>query len=262
MNSYGWGLPVAASSYARTIDFGLWLIHAAMLLIFVLWGIFFAYLLVKYRRRKGVPAQREEQHGELASLLPDVVVMVFEIGLIVFYAIPVWSRIKMSLPASGNAVTIAVVAEQFGWNVHYPGPDGKFGARRLALVHFNNPLGLDAGDPAAADDVVLGNELHLPLDRPALLKLTSKDVIHSFFVPEFRLKQDAVPGMEIPMWVQPTRAGRYEIACAQLCGFGHSLMRGDVIVESGAEFQAWYASRRAAAPAPAAAGSNNPSETW
>lgn len=256
MNNFGFGLPVAASTYAAKIDFGIYLIHAAMAAIFVLWGIFFTYLLVKYRKRAGVPAVREE-HGdgsklsELKSLAPDIAVMIFEIGLIVFYAVPVWSKIKMSTPSAKDSVLISVVGEQFGWNIHYAGPDGKFGARKTELVHFNNPVGLDKNDPAAADDLLMGNEMHLPLGKPALIELTSKDVIHNFFVPEFRLKQDAVPGMRIPVWVEPTLAGKYEIACAQLCGFAHSLMRGDVVVETQAEFDAWYKSRQAAAPAPA-----------
>lgn len=250
MNNYGWGLPVAASTYAGKIDFGIKLIHAAMIAIFVLWGVFFAYLLIKYRRRDGVPAVRDHAAGgALTSLIPDLVVMAFEIALIVFYALPVWSRIKMRMPEEKDAVVVEVVAEQFGWNVRYPGPDGKFGRRNIDLVHFNNPLGLDRADPAAADDVVVGNELHLPVDKMALIKLTSKDVIHDFFVPEFRIKQDVVPGMEIPVWIQPDRVGHYELACAQLCGFGHSLMRGDVYVDTPDDYAKWLRARAAATPA-------------
>ncbi len=275
MNNYGWGLPIAASTYASKIDFGIWLIHAAMIGIFVLWGIFFTYLLIKYRKRPGVAAVREDHDdtparisvpdsiskfpfaqmlyqnsSELKSLLPDFAVMAFEIALIVLYALPVWSRIKMQMPDEKDAVVISVVAEQFGWDIHYPGPDGKFGRRRPELVHFNNPLGVDRTDPDAADDVVVGNEIHMPVGRKILIKLTSKDVIHDFFVPEFRIKQDAVPGMEIPVWIEPNRVGHYELACAQLCGFGHSLMRGDVYVDTPEDYQKWLASRAAATPAP------------
>ncbi|MDE2491523.1 MAG: hypothetical protein KGM24_11795 [Elusimicrobia bacterium] len=255
-NIYGYGLPVAASTYASKIDFGIWLIHAAMITIFVLWSIFFAYLLIKYRRRPGVPARREEHSGELASLMPDIVVMLFEIGLIVFYAIPVWGKIKMTLPPARDSVLVNVEAEQFAWNVHYPGPDGKFGATKESLIRFSNPIGLDSSDPAAADDVVVANELHLPVGKPALIHLTSLDVIHDFFVPAFRIKQDIVPGMDIPIWITPTRVGHYELACAQLCGFGHSLMRGDVYVQSQADYDAWLKSRAAAKPktAPATEG--------
>lgn len=261
MNNYGWGLPVAASTYAGQIDFGIWLIHAAMILIFVLWGIFFTYLLVKYRKRPGVPAQREDHHGsELKSLAPDFIVMIFEIGLIVFYAIPVWNRIKLRMPDEKDAVVVEVVAEQFGWGVRYPGADGKFGRRKLELVHFNNPIGVDVTDPAASDDLFVANELHLPLGKPALIKLGSKDVIHDFFVPEFRIKQDAVPGMEIPVWIEPTRVGKYELACAQLCGFGHALMRADVFVDTPEDFEAWKKRRMSANPA--APTPSNPAEDF
>lgn len=285
MNYNGLGLPAAASTYAKEIDFGLWLIHAAMLGIFVLWGIFFAYLLFRYRQRPGVAAEREDHEtpasitvpdslskfpfaqllykhqGEIRSLLPDMIVMVFEIALIVFYAIPVWNRIKIAMPTDDpSAYRVDIIAEQFAWNAHYPGADGKFGPRKPELVHFSNAIGLDRSDPAAADDIVMGNELRLPVNRKALIRLTSKDVIHSFFVPEFRIKQDAMPGMEIPMWVEPTLPGHYELACAQLCGFGHALMRGDVYVETEADHQKWLQSRlKLAAPAKKAV---NPSEDF
>jgi cytochrome c oxidase subunit 2 len=276
MGQYGWSLPVAASSYAGSIDFGIGLIHAAMIGIFVLWGAFFIYLLVKYRARPGVKAEREDHDdtpasisvpdsfskfpfaqmlyrnkGELKSLIPDIVIMTFEVALILFYAIPVWSKIKMQVPEVKDPVRLEVVGEQFGWSVHYAGPDGKLGKRKPELVHFSNPIGLDHADPDAADDVVMGNEMRLPVDRTAVIDLLSKDVIHSFFVPEFRIKQDAVPGLKIPMWVTPTKTGKFEITCAQLCGFAHSLMRGDVYVQTQEEYDAWYKSRLATVPASA-----------
>jgi cytochrome c oxidase subunit 2 len=284
-SNYGWGLPIAASTYASKIDFGIYMIHVAMILIFVLWGIFFTYLLIKYRKRPGVPAVREDHPeppveiaavdaaatlpiatmlsqnmDELKSLTPDFIVLGFEIALIVFYALPSWNAIKIAMPDPKDAVVIHVVAEQFAWDIHYPGADGKFGRRKAELVHFNNPLGLDKTDPDAADDVVVGNELHLPLGKKVLIELTSKDVIHDFFVPEFRIKQDALPGTAIPVWIEPNRAGKYELACAQLCGFGHSLMRADVYVDTPEDYQKWLASRVAATPAPAKP--TNPAEDF
>ncbi len=252
--NYGWGLPIAASTYAQDIDFGIRLIHYAMFTIFILWGIFFTYLLIRYRRRPGVAAEREkEHHGILStSLMPDIIVMVFEIGLIVFYAIPVWSRIKTDFPDEKDSNRIDIIAEQFAWNVHYPGKDGKFGKRDVKFIHFSNPIGLDRDDAAASDDVVMANEIHLPLGKPTLIHLMSKDVIHSFFIPEFRIKQDAVPGMTIPVWVEPSLKGKYEVSCAQLCGFAHSVMRADVYVDTPEEYDAWLAAQgqKAAAAAP------------
>ncbi len=260
-NIYGWGLPVAASTYARDIDFGIRLIHWAMLTIFILWAIFFTYLLVRYKKRDGIPAEREpEHHGVIStSLIPDILVMLFEIGLIFFYAIPVWSKVKTHFPTEAEANRIDIVAEQFAWNVHYPGADGKFGKRAPEKIHFSNPLGLDHDDPNAADDIVLANEIHMPTGKPTLIRLTSKDVIHSFWVPEFRVKQDAVPGMTIPVWVQPDREGTYELSCAQLCGFAHSLMRATVVVQSPEDYAKWL---KSVAPVAVAAASTKPSESW
>lgn len=250
LSNYGWGLPVGASTHAKDIDFGLYLIHGAMVLMFVLWGIFFGYLLIRYRRKKNVPAEREKDHGVWRGLLPDIVVLIFEILLIAFYAIPVWSRIKMSAPQGPAVRRMFVMAEQFAWNVHYPGTDGVFGRRIPHLITFSNPMGLDASDPASQDDVVLANELHMAVNVPLQVDLTSKDVVHSFFVPEFRVKQDIVPGLKTSVWFEPTLEGKFELACAQLCGFGHTLMRGDVFVHTPEAFEKWMSEQKTFGGAP------------
>jgi cytochrome c oxidase subunit II len=136
-------------------------------------------------------------------------------------------------------VIVRVVGEQFSWNIHYPGPDRKFGRTDISKVTADNPLGLDRADPAAKDDITTINQLYLPVDRPALVHLSSKDVIHSFGLYEMRVKQDAVPGMSIPVWFVPTRTGDYEITCSQLCGLGHFRMRGFITIQSDAEFKKW-----------------------
>lgn len=248
--NYSWGLPVAASTIAKDIDFGIYLIHAAMIFIFVAWGIFFTYLLIRYRRREGVRAQVGHENA-MMSLLPDFAVLIFEIGLIAFYAIPKWSRIKMSTPDPAKSNVLHLMAEQFAWDVQYPGADGKFGKKDSLLVNSSNPMGIDPADPASADDVVTVNELHIPIGKPTLLTLTSKDVIHSFFIPEFRIKQDAIPGMAIPVWFEPTMTGKFELVCAQLCGVGHATMRADVIVHSPEDYAKWLKGNAAAAPQPA-----------
>ncbi len=135
---------------------------------------------------------------------------------------------------------VRVVAEQFAWNIHYPGPDGKFGRTDIKLVSADNPLGLDRTDPNAKDDITTINQLNLPTDRPVLVHLSSKDVIHSFGLYEMRVKQDAIPGMSIPVWFIPNRIGEYEIACSQLCGLGHFRMRGFITIQSAADFKKWY----------------------
>ena len=132
-----------------------------------------------------------------------------------------------------------VVGEQFAWNIQYPGPDGKFGRTDINRVSADNPLGLDRTDPNAKDDITSINQLYLPVNRPVLVHLSSKDVIHSFGVYELRVKQDAIPGMTMPVWFVPIRPGEYDIACSQLCGLGHFRMRGFVTVQSDADFRKW-----------------------
>jgi cytochrome c oxidase subunit 2 len=176
--------------------------------------------------------------------------------LLVGFAIPLWAARVDQIPPEREALVVQVTAEQFAWNVHYPGPDGKFGRTELTLIDAQeNPLGLDRADPAAKDDVTMLNQLYLPANKPIIVRLRSKDMIHSFGVPELRVKQDAIPGLTIPMWFVATvtteemraRTGKpefqYEIACAQLCGLGHYRMRGFVIVQTPEEFEKWLAEK-------------------
>jgi len=242
MNPYTWLLPVQASSYAAKIDMGIWIIHAAMILIFVLWSIFFAYLLFAYRQRKGHKAERVHI-SHTASLAPDAAVLIFELILVAVYAIPTWNDIKMSTPSEDESTLVEIVGEQFNWSVRYAGVDGKFGKTDGKFIDFSNPFGIDPADEAGKDDVFAVNDMHFPVNKPVLARLTSKDVIHSFFIPSFRIKQDATPGLVIPVWFTPTLEGDYEVTCAQLCGVGHAIMRADVKVESQAEFEKWLASR-------------------
>jgi cytochrome c oxidase subunit 2 len=203
MGNYTWLLPVQASDFAPAIDRGLWIIHIAMALIFVVWSIFFVYLLVRYRQRDGHKAQRD--HLRWRSLAPDIAVL-FEVLLVVIYAVPSW-RMKVEVPRRGFLQVEWPPSSSTGTSVP---PDGKFGAGN-PIHRLHQPLWDDPADAAGKDDVVTVNELRFPLDERVLVRLTSKDVIHSFFIPEFRVKQDAVPGLAIPVWFTPTRAGDYEI---------------------------------------------------
>ena len=144
-----------------------------------------------------------------------------------------------------------VIAHQFAWEVQYPGPDGKFGRTDPKLVSSDNLIGIDRSDPDAKDDIVTSNQLNLPVNKPVLVHLSSQDVIHSFGLYEMRVKQDAIPGMSIPVWFIPNvttaemraKTGKpdfdYEIACSQLCGLGHFRMRGFVTIQSDADFKKW-----------------------
>ena len=149
---------------------------------------------------------------------------------------------RVEFPPDNQATVVRVVGEQFAWNIQYPGPDGKFGRTDVSLMAADNPLGLDRSDPAAKDDVTTINQLTLPVDKPVLVHLSTKDVIHSFGLYEMRVKQDAVPGLDMPVWFIPNRIGDYEIACSQLCGLGHYRMRGFVNIRSQADYEKFLAS--------------------
>jgi cytochrome c oxidase subunit 2 len=234
------GLPVQASTHAAEIDHMISLVHWLMFVLFIGWGIFFAFVLFRFRRAANPKASYEGAHGKISKGI-EVAIVVIEMVLLVFYAIPAWARRVNQFPPENEAVVVRVVGEQFAWNIHYPGPDGKFGRTDINLVSADNPLGLDRSDPAAKDDITTINQLNLPVDRPVLVHLSTKDVIHSFGLYEMRVKQDAIPGMSIPVWFIPNRVGEYEIACSQLCGLGHFRMRGFVTIQSAADFQNWLA---------------------
>jgi cytochrome c oxidase subunit 2 len=234
------GLPVQASTHAAELDHMTVLVHWLMLVLFVGWGAFFLFVLVRFRKGANPRASYTGAKGKFAKGT-EVLVAIVEIVLLVGYAIPAWATRVTEIPSGSEAVIVRVVAEQFAWNVHYPGRDGMFGRSDIKLVSAENPLGLDRTDPNGRDDIATINQLNLPIDRPVLVHLSTKDVVHSFGLYEMRVKQDAIPGMEIPVWFVPNRAGDYEIACSQLCGLGHYRMRGFVTVQSQAEFDAWMA---------------------
>lgn len=236
------GLPLDASSHGAELDHMLGLVHWLMLLLFVGWGIFFIYTLIRFRQSKHPTADYRGVKGHLSSY-QEVAVVVAEAILLIGFAFPAWASLKNDFPPRGEALEINVIAEQFAWNIQYSGDDGVFGKRDPHLVDTQlNPIGLDRSDPAAADDIVTVNELHLPVNRPVIINLTSKDVIHSFSLPVMRVKQDAIPGIKIPIWFKPVKTGEFEIACAQLCGLGHYRMRGYLTIESPEEFQEWLKS--------------------
>jgi len=244
--------PIQASTHAAEVDHMTILVHWLMLVLFIGWGFFFLFVLFRFRKGANPKASYTGAHGKIAKST-EVAVALIEIGLLVFYAIPAWATRVKAFPAESEATVVRVVAEQFAWNIQYPGPDGKFGRTDIKLVSADNPLGLDRTDPNAKDDITTINQLNLPIDRPVLVHLSSKDVIHSFGLYEMRVKQDAIPGMNIPVWFIPNRVGEYEIACSQLCGLGHFRMRGFITIQSAADYQKWYdAQEKELQPAPAA----------
>jgi cytochrome c oxidase subunit II len=245
------GMQPLATTHGGQIDNLIGLIHIFMLILFVGWGGFFVYTLVRFRQSRN-PVADYKGVTSRTSTYSEIGVAVVEAILLLGFAIPLWAARVDTLPPESEALVVQVTGEQFAWNIHYPGPDGKFGHTDIKLIDLqSNPLGLDRSDPAAKDDVTTVNQFYMPVNKPIIVRLRSKDVIHSFGVPEFRVKQDAVPGLTIPIWFIPTitsadmrtKMGKpdfeYEIACAQLCGLGHAKMRGLVTVLSAEEFHTW-----------------------
>jgi cytochrome c oxidase subunit 2 len=229
-------LPPAASEHAAAIDGMLEHVHLMVLVLFAGWAAYFIYVLLRFRRGAHPIANPAGTRGRLAMAIFGAVAM-GEAVLLVGFGLPLWFERTSAAPTSGNPLVIRVVAEQFVWNVHYPGADGEFGETSLAQISPTNPLGLDRASRFGKDDLVLLSEIHVPLSRPVVIQLTSKDVIHSFGVPAMRVKQDAVPGLRSPVWFTPTVEGEFEIACSQLCGLGHHRMRGVIKVESEAAYR-------------------------
>ena len=232
------GMPIQASAHAAEIDQMTVLVHWLMAVLFVGWGVFFLFVIFRFRKGANPRASYTGAKGKISKGI-EVAVAVIEGILLVFYAIPAWATRVTRFPSESEAVVVRVVGEQFAWNIHYPGPDGRFGRTDIRKVSADNPLGLDRTDPNAKDDVTTINQLYLPENRPVLVHLSSKDVIHSFGLIEMRVKQDAIPGMTMPVWFVPTRRGEYDLACSQLCGLGHFRMHGFVTVQTDAEFRKW-----------------------
>lgn len=237
---YGWWLPPDVSVHGAKIDQLITVLHWFMLLLFIGWGAFFVYCLVKYRAREGHKALYAPV-AAIATKYIEVAVVVVEVFLLFGLSTPVWLAYKNNPPADKDALHIRVVAEQFAWNFHYAGKDGKFGASKPELIGGDNPLGIDPDDKDAKDDITTVNQMHLPVHKPIYVEVSSKDVIHSFNIPVLRVKQDTIPGQKIPIWFEATTPGHYEIACAQLCGLGHYRMRADVLVDTPEDYARWEA---------------------
>jgi cytochrome c oxidase subunit 2 len=169
-------------------------------------------------------------------------VVLIEAVLLLGFGIPLWNKrvAPEQWPDRDKALRIRAVGEQFLWNFHYPGPDNVFGRQDTRLVGGNNPLGIDFEDPAAKDDIVVRNDLHLVEFRPTVIEVSSKDVIHSLSMHSLRMTQDAIPGSKIPMWFRPIKTGEWEIVCAQLCGGGHYAMKAMMTIEKEADFNTWF----------------------
>ena len=223
--------PEDASLTGHWIDHLFWVAFGLTAVTFVVVAAILVFMLVRYRAAPGRRAHYTRGDS------PGAVAMTMGLALAVFVGLDVnlavrdhlaWEKIWGRPPAPAESVRVQVMGEQFAWNIRYTGPDGRFGT---------------------GDDVSTLNELHVPVGKPVVVQLSSKDVIHSFFLPNFRIKQDAMPGMVTNLYFQAKKRGSYDIACAEHCGFGHYRMRGFLVSEAPEAFEAWLTAQAAEAGA-------------
>jgi len=244
------GLPVLASEHGRDVDNLIIYVHWLMILLFVGWLAYFAYALFRFHRSRNPKADYVGVKNHASNYIEGAVAIVEGI-LLIGVAVPLWAKAVDKFPDKSQSTVPQIVAQQFAWNVRYPGKDGEFGSQDMKLVTEANVFGADPNDPKGKDDAIGLNEIHVPFvknpdgkARPVIIYLSSKDVIHSFKVIALRITQDAIPGMRIPIWFRPTQEGRFQINCAQLCGVGHSTMaQGFLVIESQEDFDKWLASK-------------------
>jgi cytochrome c oxidase subunit 2 len=233
-----WWLPENVATYGRDIDSLFHLVYWITGITFILVTVAFIAFLVMYRDRPGRVARYT--HGNTTLEIVWTIVPSLILVVLTLLSVPGWTHIKMSMPQTD--VVVQVTGKQFNWEVTYPGPDGQFGT---------------------ADDKTLLDEMHVPVGKPIRINLRARDVIHSFFIPNARFKQDAVPGREIPAWFDVMKPGKYEAPCTELCGFGHSGMKAVVYAHTPADFEKWAAenlkpAEGGAQPAAPAAGEAKP----
>ena len=213
------------------IDHALAITLAVTGLVFIITNLMLAWFGYAYQDGPGAKAAYWHDSPRLEMTWTLVTAGILAVFL--FNALSLWA--KVTAPPPADAVLIEVTGQQFAWNVRYPGKDGVLGKTDHLQASQDNPIGLVKEDPAAKDDLLLLNQIYLPKDKPVRVQVRSMDVIHSFFLPNFRVKQDAMPGMTIDIWFTPTETGDFEIACAEHCGLGHYRMRGQVHVVPAAD---------------------------
>jgi cytochrome c oxidase subunit 2 len=239
------GMPELASKNGEAVDALIVYVHWLMIALFIGWVIYFGYAVWRFRASRNPKADYQGVRNHASSYL-ELTVAAIEAVLLIGIAIPVWAKAVDHFPDVKDATVIYVMGQQYAWNIRYAGPDGVFGRQDMKFVSSDNVFGVDPADPFGKDDIQTLNEIHVPVGKPVIVYVSSKDVIHSFKITAMRTCQDAIPGLRIPCWFTPTKIGKYQVNCAQLCGPGHSSMTGGfLIVESQADFNKWIASKSA-----------------
>jgi cytochrome c oxidase subunit II len=233
-----WWTPIASNWHYidETIVITFWItgVVFAAIVLFMAWCVF------RFRTRGGRQAIYEPENKRLEWWLTAVTAV--GVAAMLAPGLFVWSRF---ITVPGDATEVEIIGQQWRWSYRLPGEDGRLGTSDVRLISPDNPLGINPADPAGRDDVVIeAEDLHLPIGKPIRVLLRSVDVLHDFYVPEFRAKMDMIPGSVTYFWFTPTRTGTFEVLCAELCGVGHAIMRGRVVVQTEEEYQAWLGGQR------------------
>lgn len=251
-------MPILASEHGKDVDYFILIIHWLMAALFIGWMAYFCYALFRFRKSAHPKADYVGAKGTIANNA-EIAVVIIEAVLLVAFAIPLWAKAVEKFPKDEDATVMRLVSEQFSWQARYPGKDGKFGKQEMKLISEKNPLGYVESDKAGDDDRLSpAKDIHVPLIpvkvkgddgkerdsfKPVVIHLTTKDVIHSFKVTAMRMTQDCMPGMSIPVHFTPTKVGKFNITCAQLCGGGHASMTALFVVDSPEEYDKWLAEK-------------------
>ena len=225
MQNWSWLMDESASTVGPQIDRLYYVILVVTGIVFFATELTLLWFIFKYRHREGRKAAYI--HGSTKAEIVWTTIPAIIVLAIVLASRGLWAEIKDPANVPANAMTVMLTAKQFEWNLTYPGPDDELGT---------------------GDDFTVRNRLDVPINRPTRLEMYAEDVIHSFYIPDFRLKQDVVPGMELMMWFQPTRTGEFPVGCAELCGIGHTRMRGTLTVHTASEYQTWMNEQLQAQP--------------
>ena len=228
-----WWTPIASNwEYIdTTIIITFWITGV----VFIVLILFMAYCCIRFGYKKGHKSQYNPENPKLEWWL--TILTSLGVAGMLTPGLIVWDEF-VTVPK--NATEIEVVGAQWDWKYRLPGKDGKLGTTNVKLINDNNPFGIELKDKNGRDDVLIeGGDLHLPMDRPVKVLLRSIDVLHDFYVPEFRAKMDMVPGMITYFWITPTRTGKFDVLCFELCGVGHHAMRSSVVVQNQKDYKKW-----------------------
>ena len=239
-----------ASEHAEIGNHVLAIIHWFVAALTIFWTGFLVVILWKFRRKKHPSARYHGITSHFSTHL-EVGVVIVEVVLLLGFAYPLWAKRAdiENMPKGENVVKLRAVGEQFRWTFHYAGADKMLGITNNRLITGgSNGIGLDKNDPNSLDDFVSLNELVVPIGRPVIIQVTSKDVIHGLAIVPFFSQQDAIPGTEIPMWFVPSKVGEWDIVCAQLCGASHAQMVASVVVMEQKEYDEWHAAQNPMLP--------------